>query len=105
MLLILQYYIYFVEPIQLPTALWISKIKDLKHVPVPTADIKVDPTGNYSGISYISKFEPTFKLAGGINLPKIISCVGSDGKKSRQLVKVNVEIFTYMRKAGICSVR
>ena len=79
---------YFSEPIQLPAALWISKIKDLQHVPVPTADLKVDPSGNYSRISYIRKFNPTFKLAGGVNLPKIISCTGSDGKNSRQLVKV-----------------
>ena len=79
---------FFPEPIQLRSALWISKIEDLKHVPVPTAEIKVDPTGNYSEIPYIIKLEPTFKLAGGINLPKIISCHGSDEKKSRQLVKV-----------------
>ncbi|KAJ8314522.1 hypothetical protein KUTeg_006672 [Tegillarca granosa] len=32
-------------------------------------------------------FEKSFKLAGGINLPKIITCVGSDGKGRRQLVK------------------
>ncbi len=31
---------------------------------------------------------PFFELAGGVNLPKVISCVGSDGKRRRQLVKV-----------------
>ncbi|XP_052812043.1 serine-protein kinase ATM-like isoform X2 [Mya arenaria] len=74
-------------PIPLPDALWISKLKDLKKVPVPTKDIMVKPSGDYSDVPYLVKFEPTFKLAGGINLPKIISCMGSDGSKNRQLVK------------------
>ena len=50
--------------------------------------LQVDASCDYRDIPYLEKFEPTFKLAGGINLPKIISCVGSDGTKSRQLVKV-----------------
>lgn len=33
---------------------------------------------------------PHYHLAGGVNLPKIIDCVGSDGKSRRQLVKVGV---------------
>lgn len=49
--------------------------------------MQVDITGRYQNITYVRKFEETFKLAGGINLPKIISCVGSDGVSRRQLVK------------------
>jgi hypothetical protein len=35
----------------------------------------------------ISKFSDTFSLAGGLNLPKIIECIGSDGRHYKQLVK------------------
>ena len=50
--------------------------------------LQVDPSGQYTNVVHVSHFEPTFKLAGGVNLPKIISCVGSDGVARRQLVKV-----------------
>jgi ataxia telangiectasia mutated family protein len=35
----------------------------------------------------ISRFSDTFSLAGGLNLPKIIECIGSDGQYYKQLVK------------------
>lgn len=38
----------------------------------------------------IQSFKAEFRLAGGVNLPKIIDCVGSDGKERRQLVKVRL---------------
>ena len=34
-------------------------------------------------------YQPSFRLAGGINLPKIITCRCSDGVDRRQLVKVS----------------
>ena len=58
------------------------------HVAVPTLELKVDASCCYDDIVYVEGFEPTFKLAGGVNLPKIITCRGSDGIKRRQLVKV-----------------
>uniref|UniRef100_A0A3B4ARZ4 non-specific serine/threonine protein kinase n=1 Tax=Periophthalmus magnuspinnatus TaxID=409849 RepID=A0A3B4ARZ4_9GOBI len=48
---------------------------------------KVDPSGCYEDIVTINGFLPQYHLAGGVNLPKIIDCVGSDGKSRRQLVK------------------
>ncbi|OXB72350.1 UNVERIFIED_CONTAM: hypothetical protein H355_006200 [Colinus virginianus] len=48
----------------------------------------VDPTGRYENLVTVKSFKPEFHLAGGLNLPKIINCVGSDGKERRQLVKV-----------------
>lgn len=48
----------------------------------------MDPTGQYENLVTISSFKREFRLAGGMNLPKIIDCVGSDGKERRQLVKV-----------------
>ncbi|EMP35905.1 Serine-protein kinase ATM [Chelonia mydas] len=47
----------------------------------------VDPTGKYENLVTIRSFKPEFRLAGGLNLPKIIDCIGSDGKERRQLVK------------------
>ncbi|XP_021355309.1 serine-protein kinase ATM-like isoform X2 [Mizuhopecten yessoensis] len=75
------------KPIPFPEILKLPAVKDLRNIVVPTMEIPVDRSGSYNNITYIHKFQPTFKLAGGINLPKIISCIGSDGKSYRQLVK------------------
>ena len=50
--------------------------------------LQIDPSCQYENIISVSKFEPKFNLCGGINLPKILLCVGSDGIKRRQLIKV-----------------
>ncbi|XP_066475514.1 serine-protein kinase ATM [Tiliqua scincoides] len=65
----------------------ITKLKNLDDVVVPTVETKVDPSGKYENLVTIRSFKPEFRLAGGLNLPKIIDCVGSDGKERRQLVK------------------
>ncbi|EDO36404.1 predicted protein [Nematostella vectensis] len=74
-------------PFDIKDTLAIKKMNNLRHVAVPTSDIKVDPLCRYEEIVYVDRFMPTFSLAGGVNLPKIIACVGSDGVKRRQLVK------------------
>lgn len=48
----------------------------------------MDPLCRYDDLVYVAGFDSKFCLAGGVNLPKIIFCVGSDGVKRRQLVKV-----------------
>uniref|UniRef100_A0A803VV72 non-specific serine/threonine protein kinase n=1 Tax=Ficedula albicollis TaxID=59894 RepID=A0A803VV72_FICAL len=73
--------------ISIPADQPIIKLKNLEDVAVPTMEIKVDPTGQYENLVTISSFKREFRLAGGMNLPKIIDCVGSDGKERRQLVK------------------
>uniref|UniRef100_A0A667Z4W4 non-specific serine/threonine protein kinase n=1 Tax=Myripristis murdjan TaxID=586833 RepID=A0A667Z4W4_9TELE len=65
----------------------IMQIKDLEEVVIPTMEIKVDPSGSYDNLVTVRNFMPHYHLAGGVNLPKIIDCVGSDGKSRRQLVK------------------
>uniref|UniRef100_A0A671SGL5 non-specific serine/threonine protein kinase n=1 Tax=Sinocyclocheilus anshuiensis TaxID=1608454 RepID=A0A671SGL5_9TELE len=75
------------QAIPIPPEQPIMQIKDLDDVIIPTMDIKVDPSGRYEDLVTISSFKPHFHLAGGVNLPKIIDCVGSDGKSRRQLVK------------------
>ncbi|XP_029417756.1 serine-protein kinase ATM isoform X1 [Nannospalax galili] len=73
--------------ISIPANQPITKLKNLEDVVVPTMEIKVDPTGEYGNLVTIQSFKSEFRLAGGLNLPKIIDCVGSDGKERRQLVK------------------
>ena len=46
---------------------------------VLSRDLPVDPTGNYDSIVGIEKFDDTLTFAGGVNLPKIIVCRGTDG--------------------------
>ncbi|KAK6486135.1 serine-protein kinase ATM-like isoform X1 [Huso huso] len=75
------------KPIQIPPEQPITKIRNLDDVVIPTMEIKVDPSGKYENMITIQSFKPHFRLAGGVNLPKIIDCVGSDGKERRQLVK------------------
>ncbi|KAF3823539.1 hypothetical protein GH733_007007 [Mirounga leonina] len=73
--------------INIPADQPITKLKNLEDVVVPTMEIKVDPTGEYGNLVTIQSFKAEFRLAGGLNLPKIIDCLGSDGKERRQLVK------------------
>ncbi|XP_063954158.1 serine-protein kinase ATM-like isoform X2 [Lytechinus pictus] len=67
-------------------------LRSLHHVAVPTLELDVKASCCYDDIVYVEGFEPTFKLAGGINLPKILTCRGSDGVKRRQLVKGNDDL-------------
>ncbi|XP_048349844.1 serine-protein kinase ATM [Sphaerodactylus townsendi] len=73
--------------ISIPSDQPIMKLKNLEDVVVPTLEIKVDPSGKYENLVTVRSFKPQFRLAGGVNLPKIIDCVGSDGRERRQLVK------------------
>ncbi|XP_028397502.1 serine-protein kinase ATM-like [Dendronephthya gigantea] len=73
-------------PIPLPD-LTLKRIACLNNVALPTVDLQIDPSCSYENIISIARFEPKFSLCGGINLPKILLCVGSDGVKRRQLIK------------------
>ncbi|XP_022082003.1 serine-protein kinase ATM-like isoform X2 [Acanthaster planci] len=74
-------------PVKLAPNQPLTQLRHLEHVAMPTMEIPVDASCRYENIVSIDHFEDTFKLAGGVNLPKIITCVGSDGIKRRQLVK------------------
>ena len=76
------------EAMKLPSSLAITQLGQLATVAMPTLPTPIDPSCQYRDVTHVLGFEPTFKLAGGINLPKIISCRGSDGVSRRQLVKV-----------------
>ncbi|KAF3692958.1 Serine-protein kinase ATM [Channa argus] len=75
------------KAIPIPADQPLMKIQNLEEVAIPTMEIKVDPSGCYDNLITVRSFRPQYHLAGGINLPKIIDCVGSDGKSRRQLVK------------------
>ncbi|KAJ6444751.1 Serine/threonine-protein kinase tel-1 [Purpureocillium lavendulum] len=57
------------------------------RIPPPTMDIEVSANKDYSHVPCISKLEPTMTIASGVSAPKIITAVGSDGKRYKQLVK------------------
>ncbi|KAJ2263202.1 Serine/threonine-protein kinase tel1 [Coemansia sp. RSA 376] len=67
----------------------ISKlIKDLPpNIPVLTAALRADAPGDYMCVPFVSSITAGYSLAGGINLPKILRLVGTDGKRYKQLVK------------------
>ena len=71
---------------KIPDHLSIRKIVQLK-VPVTTAATPLDLTMKYNDCVWIDHYEPTFTTAGGVNLPKVSICHGSDGQKYKQLVR------------------
>ncbi len=72
-------------PLKLPTSCPLLKVKD---VAIPTSEVPVDRSCCYKDVLTINRFDTFFQLAGGVNLPKVVTCVGSDGKRKKQLVKV-----------------
>ncbi|KAG8053690.1 hypothetical protein GUJ93_ZPchr0001g32148 [Zizania palustris] len=61
----------------------------LELVPVVTATIPVDPNCQYEEGSFphFNGLADTIMIMNGINAPKVIECIGSDGNKYRQLAK------------------
>lgn len=70
---------------KVPEFLRLTKVEPL-DVPVSTYNTPVDPTGAYKDVPTIKGYSGTFTTAGGVNLPKISDCVGSDGRHYKQLV-------------------
>ncbi|KAF8966296.1 hypothetical protein BDZ97DRAFT_2057533 [Flammula alnicola] len=73
-------------PFKIPSGQKLLEISNLR-VPVSTARTPVDPTMQYKDCVWIKRYDATFDTAGGINLPKISVCHGSDGQKYKQLFK------------------
>lgn len=59
------------------------------QVPVVTAHTPLDPTCRYDDCVWIAHYETRFDTAGGVNMPKIIRCIGTDGNKYKQLVSIS----------------
>lgn len=71
------------------------------QVPPPTMQIELSPSLDYSKVPYMARLEPHMSIASGVSLPKIITALGSNGAKYKQLVryllkshsKFNTDIF------------
>lgn len=64
----------------------IMKIRNYTNTCVPTLTIDVKPRGNYNVVG-IQEYVGNFDLPGGVNAPKKVVCVGTDGIRRKQLVK------------------
>ena len=77
--------------VTIPEAQLIRKVKDFEDVPVSTWELPVSAEGGtkYASGSFpgISQFSASYSNVGGINAPKKISCLGTDGRWRPQLVK------------------
>ncbi|KDP31097.1 hypothetical protein JCGZ_11473 [Jatropha curcas] len=67
----------------------IRSVRDLELVPVVTASFPVDRNCNYhdGSFPYFRGLADSVMVMNGINAPKVVECIGSDGKKYRQLAK------------------
>ncbi|XP_055323121.1 serine/threonine-protein kinase ATM isoform X2 [Sitodiplosis mosellana] len=66
----------------------IRKIRDLNLVHCPTVNLPVSISGDYTKTRVgIHRWKTTFTQPGGINAPKRIECIGSNGIQYSQLLK------------------
>lgn len=75
-----------------PDNLTISRLSNLK-VPVSTCHTPIDPTMKYDDCVWLDHYDKSFSTVGGLNLPKITTCYGSDGLKYKQLVSIYFTLF------------
>lgn len=86
----------------LPRSLSIAKLQSVP-LPVSTYHLPVEPSGRYetSTLPTIVRYHEQFKIAGGINRPKISDCIGSDGRRYKQLVSFS-KIYGLLFLADFC---
>ena len=56
-------------------------------IPPPTMTVSLRSDRNYSSVTIIAKFQPEFSTATGISAPKIVTAIGTDGHRYKQLLK------------------
>jgi ataxia telangiectasia mutated family protein len=49
--------------------------------------IELSPSLDYSKVPYMVRLEPQMSIASGVSLPKIITALGSNGARFKQLVR------------------
>lgn len=74
------------SPHRLPAGSSLLKLKNV-DVPVATKTLPIDISGTYEGTVKIQRYSEAFSTAGGLHLPKINECIGTDGKRYKQLFK------------------
>lgn len=57
------------------------------HIPPPTMNIALRADCDYGSVPFIKRFQPDFTVASGISAPKIVTAIGTDGLKYKQLFK------------------
>ncbi|KAK7428951.1 Serine/threonine-protein kinase tel1 [Neonectria magnoliae] len=57
------------------------------RIPSPTMHIELSATKDYSRVPTISRLDSTMTIASGVSAPKIITAIGNDGVRYKQLVK------------------
>lgn len=57
------------------------------RIPSPTMHIELSATKDYTRVPIISRLDSTMTIASGVSAPKIITALGSDGVRYKQLVK------------------
>jgi len=57
------------------------------RIPPPTMQIELAASREYSDIPLATKLEPHMTIASGVSAPKIITIIGSNGERFKQLVK------------------
>ena len=60
----------------------------INRIPPPTMKIPLRADCDYSSIVTIHSYVPYFTYASGISVPKVVTAVGSDNKKYKQLVSI-----------------
>ncbi|CAG9854398.1 unnamed protein product [Phyllotreta striolata] len=65
----------------------ILSIKQFDDVLVPTCELPISISKDYTKIIGISHFKPSYRIVGGVNQPKKIICVGTNGLFYSQLIK------------------
>lgn len=71
--------------LHIPDNLMIRRLRDIQ-VPVVTSHPAIDATLKYDHCVWISHYDTTFTKPGGITVPKLSICYGSNGENFRQLV-------------------
>lgn len=71
----------------IPKTMKVMRIKNFDNVLVPTCNLPVNKAKNYADIIGIHSFAPVYYCVGGVNVPKRITCYGTNGKEYCQLVK------------------
>lgn len=56
-----------------------------QKIPPPTMKITLRADCNYKDVPMIAKFQSEFTVASGISMPKIVTAIGTDGLKYKQL--------------------
>ena len=56
-------------------------------IPPPTMTVELRADCDYSQVTTIAKFQSEFSVATGISMPKIVTALGTDGRKYKQLFK------------------